>query len=116
MLCNNSRKNIVSRNIVICDDIFSQGTGLMFRSRDSVMDKAWVFVFDSPRKISITMMFVFFPLDLLFLDLSRRVIDIKRDIKPWSFYTCSKKAAYCIELDAGTIRSRKIKIGDKMLF
>jgi len=116
MLYKNDRKKIIAKNIRPCTNIFSQGFGLMFRPETSVRDTAWVFIFDKPRIIAITMAFVSFPIDLLFLDANKIVVEIKERISPWSFYTPKNKALYCIELKAGTVKSKHIKLNDKMIF
>lgn len=116
MLYKNNRKNIIVHRIRLCDNIFTQGTGLMFKSKRSVNDTAWIFSFGKPRIIAITMMFVFFPIDLIFLDDKKNVVEIKEKIAPWTFYTPKKVASYCIELKAGTTRSKNIRPGDKMIF
>ena len=116
MLYQNYRKNIIAKNLKLCTNIFTQGFGLMFRSEASVRDTAWVFIFDKPRIIAITMAFVSFPIDLLFLDDDKTVVEIKEQITPWSFYTPKSKALYCIELRAGTVKLKHIKLNDKMIF
>jgi uncharacterized membrane protein (UPF0127 family) len=118
MLYKNTRdkKNIIVHNLKVCDNIFNQGTGLMFRTRNAVNDKAWIFTFSKPRIIAITMMFVFFPIDLIFLDDKKKVIEVKEKIAPWAFYTPKNKATYCIELKAGIVQSKKIRLNDKMIF
>ena len=60
---------------------------------------------------SIHMMFMRFPIDAVFLDKERRVVDIAR-LEPWSFnYTPKKAAKYVVEMAAG---SAKFKIGQRL--
>jgi uncharacterized membrane protein (UPF0127 family) len=110
-----SKKNLLVSKIKLCDNIWSQGTGLMFKSEKAISDTAWIFVFDKPRIIAITMMFVSFPIDLIFLDAEKHVVELKENIRPWAFYTPKNKAVSCVELLAGTIRSNNIKLNDKLI-
>jgi len=61
---------------------------------------------------SIWMPFVRHELDLLFLSVDFRIVDIKRavpvttELKTWKVYKC-KKAKYCLELKAGLIKAKK---------
>jgi len=86
----------------------------MLRPERAVKDTAWIFIIDTAvsRRISITMSFVFFPIDVVFLDKNRQVIALKRHLKPWSFYDPKIKCCFFIELADRSIASHKIKIGD----
>ena len=116
MLYNSSLKKRICTKTVRLDNIFSIGTGLMMRSHDAVMDKAWIFIIGKPRIISITTFFMRYPIDILFLDESRKIISLKTVMKTWSLYSPGCKASYVIELDAGYIRKNKLKIGHKLTF
>jgi hypothetical protein len=108
-------KNIICDEIHYCNNLFSKGFGLMFRKENSVANTAWVFYFKNPRRISLTMIFVFFTIDAIFLDNERKIVEMTT-LKPWSFYSPAKKSNYCIELRQGTIHNFKLKIGDKLRF
>ncbi len=108
-------KKVICNNIVYCNNIFSKGFGLMFRTEKSVDDTAWIFPFRNPRKISLTMLFVFFPIDAIFLDGDKRILEMT-SLKPWSFYNPRKEANYCLELKYGSIIKKRLKIGDKLDF
>ena len=47
---------------------------------------------------SLHMFFVFFPIDVLFLDKDKKIIEIKRNFKPFSFYKSKEKAMYVVEI------------------
>ena len=57
-----------------------------------------MFVFDKEKRISLHMLFVFFPIDVLFLDKNRKIIEIKKNFKPFTFYKSKNKANYVVEL------------------
>ena len=62
------------------------------------------------------MFFVFYPIDVLFLDKNKIVADKKENFKPFAFYKSKKKAMYAIELPNETIKKTKTEIGDKIEF
>lgn len=96
--------------LVICKSLFSKAKGLMFSFRKNL-----VFVFDDERKRSLHMFFVFFPIDLLFLDKNKKIVEIKRDFKPFSFYNSKEKAQYVVELAVKDSFDR-LDIGDTVSF
>lgn len=75
-----------------------------------------IFSFNKPRKMALHMFFVFYPIDVLFLDSEKQVVDMKESFKPFNFYTSKEKANYVIELPEGTIKSSKTLKGDKIEF
>jgi uncharacterized membrane protein (UPF0127 family) len=83
--------------------------GLMFQRPHPV-----VFSFRSPRIIALHNLFVFGATDVLFLH-GGKVVEIKRDFRPFTFYTPKEKATHCIELPAGlagcTSVDDRIKMG-----
>jgi len=64
--------------------------------------------------MSLHMWFVFFPIDVLFLNKNKKIIEIKKDFRPFRFYTTKKKARYAIELPKG--HKYKLKLGDRVIF
>lgn len=118
MLINKTRKKILTKNIKICKNIFSMGFGLMLRSKNSVKDKAWIFVFSRTGRLSlsITTHFMLFPIDIIFLDSKKKIIDVKENLKPWKCYVPKADSQYVIELEQGTVKKTKTKIGDILKF
>ena len=58
------------------------------------------------------MVFVFFSIDLVYLDSEKRVVDIRR-LKPLIGLACSRKPArYAIEMPAGSVEKVSLKVGD----
>jgi len=104
----------IARKIIFHDNVWSQGTGLMFHRKPK--GEVHIFRFKKPRKIQVTMMFVFFSLDLLFLDENGIIVELKRSIRPFSDYYPKKEATILIELEAGSIKKFKIKEGQKAEF
>ena len=108
---NVTKNRVIEANFNICGDIFSKFTGLMFSKKRKM---ALVFKFDKERIIALHMLFVFYPIDVLFLDKKKIVVDKKENFLPFSFYRPKKKAMYAIELPDGAIKKSKTGIGDKI--
>jgi len=61
------------------------------------------------------MFFVFFPIDIIFLDASKKIVFLKERFMPFTFLL-PIKAKYVIECPSGTIRRSKTKINDYLNF
>jgi uncharacterized protein len=114
MIENTTRKKVICTNKRTLSTIFEKATGLMFSK--PIKDIGYVFVFDMPRRIDLHMFFVFFPIDVLFLDAGKKVLEIKEDFRPFSVYYSEKKASYVIELPSGKIKDTETKPGDILSF
>ena len=90
--------------------MWGKARGLMFSKKRNLM-----FVFDKEQRISLHMWFVFFPIDVYFLDKNKKVIEIKKNFKPFTFYKSKKKAKYVVEI-ADSIADKEYKIGEKIYF
>ena len=62
------------------------------------------------------MFFVFYPIDVLFLDKNKKIVEIKENFKPFTLHNPKNKAQYIIELPKGTIKQTKTGIGDTISF
>ena len=102
------KKIVFTKEFKVCKSFFSKLRGLMFSK-----PKMLVFDFDREEYRSLHMFFVFFPIDLVFLDENKTVIEIKKDFKPFTIYNSKTKAQYVIEIPAGRIQD-KVNIGDKV--
>lgn len=99
--------NIMIKDIMICKSWFSKIRGLMFSRKRNL-----VLVFDKEKRIGLHMFFVFYPIDVYFLDSGKRVVEIKRNFRPFSFYISKNKAKYAIEL----VEKNEYKISEKINF
>lgn len=112
MICNKSRKTLLSRNYALCKSRASKAIGLMFR----LNPKALVFVFDNEKIVPLHMLFVFFPIDVVYLDKKKKVVELKEDLMPFTFHRPHAKSKYIVELPSGTIQKSKTSLGDKISF
>jgi uncharacterized protein len=110
MIQNETKNKIIAEKHKDCVSMFSKARGLMFAKEKS--QQALVFHFRKERYISIHMYFVFFPIDLVYLNKNNRVVEIKRNIRPFAYYSPKKKAKYLLELKANTIERTNITLND----
>jgi uncharacterized membrane protein (UPF0127 family) len=57
--------------------------------------------------------FMRYTIDVVFIDKDLKVVDLAT-VKPWRIYITKEKAKYALELKEGTIKEKKIEIGDKL--
>ena len=112
MLKNKTKGVVLAKKTKICKSSLSKAVGLMFSKKG----KTLIFTFNKEKIIPLHMLFVFYPIDLLFLDKRRKVAEIKQNFKPFTFYTPRTKAQYIIELPAGAIKKANTAIGDTISF
>ncbi|MFH1850128.1 MAG: DUF192 domain-containing protein [archaeon] len=96
MIKNITKGRVICRNEKVCLGAFAKARGLMF-SRFRPM----VFVMKKEGIVPLHMLFVFFPIDVLFADKNLRVVEIKEGFRPFGFYRPKHEAKYVIELAEG---------------
>lgn len=84
----------------------------MFSSKKD--DFALIFDMIVSMRHSLTMMFVFYSIDVIFLNEKKEIVEEKKSLKPFSMYTPKQKARYIIEMPCGFIDSFKLTIGSKI--
>lgn len=113
MITNITKGKLISAEHRLCEGIFSKARGLMFTRRIRV---PLVFNFRREAIIPIHMLFVFYPIDVLWLDRAKRVVELKRSLKPFTVMAPGAKASYVLELEQGAISSSGTEIGDVLDF
>jgi uncharacterized protein len=101
------KNKVIVKNSHICKSSWCKGIGLMFSRKKE--DFGLIFEFNSPRKVSLHMFFVFYSIDVLFLDEEKKVVDIKRDFKPWTIYNSKERVKYIIELPINKVNKICLK-------
>ena len=109
---NITRNTLIAKDPVILTSIIGHMIGLMFKHKIT----PHVLLFKSERYISLHTFFVSAPIDVIFVNNQGRVVEIKKNLTPFSFYSPRKKSACIIEAAAGTARSSKTKINDILHF
>ena len=113
MLYNVTKKKMIIKKVKIADTEFKQALGLMF-SRRKYFD--YCLIFERPTESiigsSIHMMFVFYPIKVIFLDKNKKVVDIKKKAIPFWFYLSKRPAKYILEMPI-KVKSNFVKINDR---
>jgi uncharacterized membrane protein (UPF0127 family) len=110
------KNKILANKVKHCSNIFSNFKGLRF-AKPLKNKQALILVAEkeSVRETMIDMLFVFFQIDVLWLDKNKKVVDIRRSVKPFTFLIIPKRPAkYIIELKEGT--TNNINLGDELKF
>ena len=100
-----------------------QATGMMFRSH-LPPDQGMLFVGDRAAPRSFWMYQCLIPLDLIWLDGARRIVEIVRDAPPCResdpqrcpSYGGTANSVYVLELAAGQAAAQGLKLGDRLDF
>ncbi len=93
--------------------------GLMFR--DSLdPQKGMLFVFKEEGLYSFWMKNTLIPLDIIWIDEDKKVVDIKENAQPCREEKCEsfspkEEARYVLELNAGEVRDIGLELGDKII-
>ena len=105
LIKNNNTNTTIAKKYSICSNIDSQMRGLMFSKKKNL-----IFIFPKEKRISLHMLFVFFPIWVVYLDKNKKTVDIRKLYPFISFIYPKQKAKYVLELT----EKPKIKIGDIM--
>jgi uncharacterized membrane protein (UPF0127 family) len=79
-----------------------------------------LFVFNRPDIWGIWMKDMLFPIDIVWLDITRKVIKIEENVAPETYpamtYEPATPARYVVELPAGTVKNIGITVGEGVMF
>ncbi len=114
MIKNLSSKKILVSKKTSSDSLLFKFKGLMFSP--GLKDQGLIFIFNEEKKVQLHMFFVFFPIDVIFLDSNKKVVEVKKKLMPFTIYNPKEKAKYILELPIGTVEKSKTKIGDLIEF
>ena len=65
MISNQTKKNTIIKKVQYCKSLFSKFRGLMFTKKK---ERALIFFFNKPTRVDLHMFFVFYPIDVVFLN------------------------------------------------
>ena len=106
--------------LLVADTMLKRAIGLMYRE-SIAPGTGMLFRFRSSGIYGIWMRNMRFPIDILWLDSQKRVIDMFENARPCRGLTCktmypSRQARYVVETNLGFVKRRKLKIGAKASF
>ncbi len=104
---------ILASDVELADTFWRRFRGLMFR-RKFQRGKVLLFKFSKPGRHAVHMWFVWFPIDLIYLDSSFRVVELRAGLKSWRFYRPKAIIDYLIEAPVGTISRADVRVGHKI--
>jgi uncharacterized membrane protein (UPF0127 family) len=93
----------------------ARALGVMFR--DSLpQDRALLFVFEAPAFYGMWMRNCRFAIDMIWLDVDRRVVHVAERVPPCKRDPCPsyqplRRARYVVEMNAGQARREKVRVG-----
>ncbi len=104
---------VISKSYDTMDTIWKQAKGLMFCNK---VKQPMIFTFRESQRVPLHMWFVFCTIDVLYLDENKVIVEMKRNFKPFAYYSPKSKAKYVIELGKDTVKNNKIKLHQKTDF
>jgi|TARA_B100001971_G_scaffold100907_1_gene93006 hypothetical protein len=108
---NTTKKTLLAKDAKLCKSIFSIARGLMFSK-----PRPLIFIFEKEKIVPLHMFFVFYQIEILFLDKNKKVVEMKKNFSPFTFYDPKNKSKYVIELPIGAIKNSKTEIKDAIEF
>lgn len=106
-LINTNNNQIIGNKISYANTPYRRFIGLM--GKKSLEDGEGIFL--TPCN-SIHMMFMKFPIDIIFLDRKNKILHITENIQPWKISRIVFMAQSVLELPVGTVQKTQTKIGD----
>ncbi|MEW8985439.1 MAG: DUF192 domain-containing protein [Bacillus sp. (in: firmicutes)] len=97
--------------IIVCDRFWPRFKGLMFRMVP-IVDEGILLV---PCN-SIHMFFMFFSIDVVFLDENDVVVAVREKVKPNRLILPVARAVKTLELPVGAVGKHSIGVGDRILY
>jgi uncharacterized membrane protein (UPF0127 family) len=108
----------IQLNAEIADDAAERSAGLMNRA-NLPENGGMLFVFENEERHAFWMKDTLIPLDILFIDSAKKIVDIQAMIPCTSssckLYRSSAPAKYALEVNAGFVSMNGIRVGDKIL-
>ncbi|MDQ3561731.1 MAG: DUF192 domain-containing protein [Thermoproteota archaeon] len=116
---NNNNSSVIARVFVeVQDDREEFPRGLMFRNH-LPWNAGMLFAFNEEEPQTFWMKNTLIPLDMIFVDSSSKIIDIKENVPPCEQeecpnYTSREPAQFVLEVNAGFVQEKGVKIGDRL--
>jgi len=122
MIKNATKKRIIVKKFEIAKTPWKKTKGLMFR-KELAKGSGLLMIFERERKHGIWMLGMRFPIDIVFIDSRKRIVDIRHSVKPvgrhpktWRVYKPSKPSKYVLEVNSRLVKRSGTDIGDFLEF
>ena len=115
MITNTVNSRVLAKEIILCNNIWSSMRGLMFR-KELKKGEALLIDLRKDGNASIHMFLVSFPIDVIWLNSEKLVVDTAQNVQPNSIVNPAKFARYIIELPKGTLKEKQVSFGDRFTF
>lgn len=98
----------------------TRAQGLMFREKLAA-NAGMLFLYPGEQPVSFWMKNTLIPLDMLWIDVNKNIVQIKHDVPPCKIDDCPSyppgvQSRYVLELAAGEAKKHNLKIGDRLVF
>ncbi|MBT3583091.1 hypothetical protein HN924_00065 [Candidatus Woesearchaeota archaeon] len=114
-ITNETKAKVLAKKIRLCDNLWSSMRGLMLRD-ELKKGEALLIDLHKNKNASIHMFLVGFPIDVIWLNSEKLVVDTAEDVKPNTITNPSKFARYIIELPKGTLKEKPVSFRDRFSF
>jgi uncharacterized membrane protein (UPF0127 family) len=109
-ILNLTRQSVLADCVEVADRGATRRKGLLGRDGLAAGEGLWIVPCESVHTFGMR-----FPIDLIYLDRSRKVKKVRSGLPPWRLSACLS-AHSVLELPAGTIRTTQATPGDKLEF
>lgn len=108
LIQNITKKTLVAKRAIEATSLLEKSFGLLLHR------KAVPMVFRT--RFGIHTFFMRYPIDVVILNRSYQVMDLRENVKPWSIFLWNPRYDFVLELPEGTILATKTKLHDIFLF
>jgi uncharacterized membrane protein (UPF0127 family) len=108
---NKTRQTLVASRLALADTHWTRLRGLLGLSPDDFRNGCGLWIVPCHGIHTLGMSF---PIDVIYLDHTLKVIDIQQNVKPWRFAPVRRQASSVLELPCQTVMETKTNIGDTM--
>ncbi len=117
---NTRNRRVVCRACELAESSWAKARGLMLRESMS-REQGMLMPFEGDQKPGIWMLFMRFPIDIVFISGECRVVDIVEEARPmglsprtWRVFRPREPAGYVLELPAGRVSETGLMRGDRL--
>ncbi len=110
ILLDQTTSEVISSKVEIASSFLKRLCGLIFYKKLEPGQSMFI-----PGCRQVHMFFMKFPIDLVFCNQNLQVVDIQENLQPWSLSPLVLSAQSVIELPAGTIKNKGIRITHQLI-